>query len=329
MDIPNTARSMILMPKEKLIQMYRGMLRIRHFENRVKDLFAAGEIPGFVHLYLGEEAVAVGACTAIKDDDYITSTHRGHGHILAKGGEMKYMMAELYGKATGYNKGKGGSMHIAWPKLGILGANGIVSGGIPIATGAAFSAKYRKSGQVAVCFFGDGATSEGTFHESINIGSAFNLPVVYVCENNLYGVGTRQRDVRNIDDIADRGAAYGIPGLVVDGNDVIAVYEAVTEAVKRARNGEGPSLLECKTYRWRTHFEGEPDTYRPPEEVAAWLKREPIAPFRKKIIEQGVIDSAEADQIEKDVKKELDEAVEFARSSPLPNPETALEGLWA
>ena len=316
-------------PKEKLIQMYRGMLRIRHFENRVKDLFAAGEIPGFVHLYLGEEAVAVGACTAIKDDDYITSTHRGHGHILAKGGEMKYMMAELYGKATGYNKGKGGSMHIAWPKLGILGANGIVSGGIPIATGAAFSAKYRKSGQVAVCFFGDGATSEGTFHESINIGSAFNLPVVYVCENNLYGVGTRQRDVRNIDDIADRGAAYGIPGLVVDGNDVIAVYEAVTEAVKRARNGEGPSLLECKTYRWRTHFEGEPDTYRPPEEVAAWLKREPIAPFRKKIIEQGVIDSAEADQIEKDVKKELDEAVEFARSSPLPNPETALEGLWA
>jgi len=177
-------------PKEKLVQMYRGMLRIRHFENRVKDLFAAGEMPGFVHLYLGEEAVAVGACSALKDDDYITSTHRGHGHILAKGGEMKYMMAELYGKATGYNKGKGGSMHIAWPKLGILGANGIVSGGIPIATGAAFSSKYRKSGQIAVCFFGDGAASEGTFHEAVNIASAFDLPVVYVCENNLYGVGT-------------------------------------------------------------------------------------------------------------------------------------------
>lgn len=316
-------------PKKKLVQMYSGMLRIRHFENRVKDLFAAGEMPGFVHLYLGEEAVAVGACSALKDDDYITSTHRGHGHILAKGGEMKYMMAELYGKATGYNKGKGGSMHIAWPKLGILGANGIVGGGIPIATGAAFSAKYRKSGQVAVCFFGDGAASEGTFHESVNIASAFDLPVVYVCENNLYGVGTRQRDVRNIEDIADRGTAYGIPGLVVDGNNVIAVYEAVYEAVKRARNGEGPSLLECKTYRWRTHFEGEPDTYRPPEEVKAWLKREPIAPYRKELIEQGVIDETKAKQIEKEVQKELEEAVEFARTSPLPNPETALEGLWA
>jgi len=316
-------------PKKKLVHMYRDMLRIRHFENRVKDLFAAGEMPGFVHLYLGEEAVAVGACSALKDDDYITSTHRGHGHILAKGGEMKYMMAELYGKATGYNKGKGGSMHIAWPKLGILGANGIVGGGIPIATGAAFSAKYRKSGQVAVCFFGDGAASEGTFHESVNIASAFDLPVVYVCENNLYGVGTRQRDVRNIEDIADRGTAYGIPGLVVDGNNVIAVYEAVNEAVKRARNGEGPSLLECKTYRWRTHFEGEPDTYRPPEEVKAWLKREPIAPYRKELIEQGVIDETKAKQIEKEVQKELEEAVEFARTSPLPNPETALEGLWA
>lgn len=316
-------------PKKKLVQMYSGMLRIRYFENRVKDLFAAGEMPGFVHLYLGEEAVAVGACSALKDDDYITSTHRGHGHILAKGGEMKYMMAELYGKATGYNKGKGGSMHIAWPKLGILGANGIVSGGIPIATGAAFSSKYRKSGQVAVCFFGDGAASEGTFHEAVNIASAFDLPVVYVCENNLYGVGTRQRDVRNIEDIADRGAAYGIPGLVVDGNNVIAVYEAVYEAVKRARNGEGPSLLECKTYRWRTHFEGEPDTYRPPEEVKAWLKREPIAPYRKELIEQGVIDETKVEQIEKEVQKELEEAVEFARTSPLPNPETALEGLWA
>jgi len=316
-------------PKEKLVQMYRGMLRIRHFEDRVKDLFAAGEMPGFVHLYLGEEAVAVGACTALKDDDYITSTHRGHGHILAKGGEMKYMMAELYGKATGYNKGKGGSMHIACPELGILGANGIVSGGIPIATGAALSAKYRKSGQVVVCFFGDGAASEGTFHESVNIASAFDLPVVYICENNLYGVGTRQSDVRNIVDIADRGAAYGIPGLVVDGNNVIAVYEAVSEAAKRARNGEGPSLLECKTYRWRTHFEGEPDTYRPPEEVKAWLKREPIAPYRKELIEQGVIDKTKAEQIEKEVQKDLEEAVEFARTSPLPDPETALEGLWA
>jgi pyruvate dehydrogenase E1 component alpha subunit len=315
--------------KEKSIDMYRGMLRIRYFEDRVKDLFAGGEIPGFVHLYLGEEAVAVGACSALEVDDYITSTHRGHGHILAKGGEMKYMMAELFGKATGYNKGKGGSMHIAWPKLGILGANGIVGAGIPIATGAALSAKYRKSGQVAICFFGDGAASEGTFHESVNIASAFHLPVVYVCENNLYGVGTRQSDVRNIDNIADRAVGYGIPGLIVDGNDVMAVYESVSEAVKRARKGEGPSLIECMTYRWRTHFEGEPDTYRPPEEVKAWLKREPIEPYKRKLIDQGVLNEAEAEQIEKDVLHELEEAVAFARESPLPDPETALTGLWA
>lgn len=315
--------------KEKMIQMFRIMLRIRYFEDRVKDLFAAGELPGFVHLYLGEEAVAAGVCSALKDDDYITSTHRGHGHILAKGGEMRYMMAELYGKATGYNKGKGGSMHIAWPELGILGANGIVGGGIPISTGAAFSAKYRKSGQVAACFFGDGAASEGTFHEAVNIASAFDLPVVYICENNLYGVGTRQTDVRNVEDIADRAAGYGIPGVVVDGNDVVAVYEATTQAVDRARRGEGPSLIECKTYRWRTHFEGEPDTYRPKEEVEAWLKREPIAPHRKKLIDSGILTEDEAKQIENDVGKELDEAVEFARTSPFPDPESALEGVYA
>jgi acetoin:2,6-dichlorophenolindophenol oxidoreductase subunit alpha len=314
---------------ESLIQMYRIMLRIRHFENRVKDLFAAGELPGFVHLYLGEEAIASGVCVPLKDDDYITSTHRGHGHIIAKGGEMKYMMAELYGKATGYNKGKGGSMHIAWPELGILGANGIVSGGIPIATGAALSAKYRKSGQVAVCFFGDGASNEGTFHESLNIAGAFDLPIVYICENNLYGVGTQQSDVRRIEDIADRAAGYGMPGIVVDGNDVVAVYEATREAVGRARAGDGPTLIECKTYRWRTHFEGEVDNYRPPEEVAAWLAREPIAPFRNLLVEQGVTTAQEADDIEKAVIQELDEAVEFARQSPFPAPETAMEGLWA
>jgi pyruvate dehydrogenase E1 component alpha subunit len=316
-------------PKEKLLMMYERMLKIRHFEDRVKDLFAAGELPGFVHLYLGEEAVAVGVCVNLNDDDYITSTHRGHGHIIAKGGEMRRMMAELFAKSTGYNKGKGGSMHIAWPKLGILGANGIVSAGIPIATGAAMSAKLRKSGQVVACFFGDGASNEGTFHESLNIAGAFNLPVVYVCENNLYAVGTRQSEVRKIEDIADRAASYGMPGVVVDGNDVIAVYETTKVAVQRARDGEGPTLIECKTYRWRTHFEGEPDTYRPPEEVAAWLKREPIAPYRQLLIDQGVITEADAQVIEKQVITELDEAVEFARQSPFPEPETALADLWA
>jgi pyruvate dehydrogenase E1 component alpha subunit len=305
------------------------MLKIRHFETRVRDLFAAGEMPGFVHLYLGQEAVAVGACAALRADDFITSTHRGHGHIIAKGADMRYMMAELYGKATGYNKGKGGSQHIAWPGLGILGANGIVGAGLPIATGAAMSARLRKSGQVAVCFFGDGASNEGAFHEALNLASAFNLPVVYVCENNLYGVGTRQSRVRKIEDIADRAVGYGIAGLSVDGNSVIAVYEAAKEAVDRAREGGGPTLIECKTYRWRTHFEGEPDTYRPAEEVEAWLKREPIAPYRKLLIEQNAISEREANDIEQRVIREVDEAVEFARTGPLPKPETALEDLWA
>jgi pyruvate dehydrogenase E1 component alpha subunit len=316
-------------PRDTLLLIYERMLKIRHFENRVKDLFAAGEMPGFVHLYLGEEAVAVGACAALNDDDYITSTHRGHGHIIAKGGDVKRMMAELYGKATGYNKGKGGSMHIADPSLGILGANGIVGAGLPIATGAALSAKLRKSGQVAVCFFGDGASNQGTFHEAVNIASAFDLPVVYVCENNLYAVGTRQANVRKVEDIADRGVGYGIPGLAIDGNDVIAVYEACTEAVDRARSGMGPTLIECKTYRWQTHFEGEPDTYRPPEEVEAWLKREPIAPYRRHLIEHSVLTRKEANDIEANIVKELDKAVAFARQSPLPEPESALQDLWA
>ena len=317
------------MARDKIVSMYEGMLKIRHFESRVRDLFAAGEMPGFVHLYLGQEAVAVGACAALEEGDYITSTHRGHGHIIAKGGDVKRMMAELYGKATGYNKGKGGSMHIAAPSLGILGANGIVGGGIPIATGAGLSAKLRQSGQVTVCFFGDGASNQGTFHESINLASAFDLPVVYVCENNLYGVGTRQTNVRKVEDIADRGVGYGIPGLAVDGNDVIAVYEACKEAVGRAREGKGPTLIECKTYRWQTHFEGEPDTYRPPEEVEAWVQQEPIAAYRRLLIEQGVLTEAQADEIEAHVVEKLDQAVEFARQSPLPEPETALEGLWA
>lgn len=316
-------------PGETLILMFERMLKIRHFEERVKNLFAAGELPGFVHLYLGQEAVAAGACAALRDDDYITSTHRGHGHIIAKGGDVKRMMAELYAKATGYNKGKGGSLHIADPTLGILGANGIVGAGIPIATGAALSTKLRKTDQVTICFFGDGAANQGTFHEAINLASAFDLPIVYVCENNLYAVGTRQSQVRKIEDIADRGTAYGIPGLAIDGNNVIAVYEAIKEAVDRARAGEGPTLIECKTYRWRTHFEGEPDTYRPPEEVKAWMRREPIAPYRRQLIESGVLSEAEAQEIESAVLREIDEAVEFGRSSPSPKPESALEDLWA
>jgi acetoin:2,6-dichlorophenolindophenol oxidoreductase subunit alpha len=315
--------------KERYIFMLDRMLKIRKFEERVKELFAAGELPGFVHLYLGQEAVATGVCAALNDEDYITSTHRGHGHILAKGGEMKYVMAELFGRASGYNKGKGGSMHIAWPKLGILGANGLVGMGIPIATGAAFSARYRKSNQVTACFFGDGAANEGTFHECLNLASAFNLPVIFVCENNLYGVGTRQSDLRKVNDIAERATAYGMPGIVVDGNDVLAVFEVTNEAVKLAKNGEGPSLIECKTYRWQTHFEGEPDTYRPSSEVQEWRSREPIAPYKSFLNEHEILSESEILEMEESISRELDQAVEFSRKSAFPNPADALEDLWA
>jgi TPP-dependent pyruvate/acetoin dehydrogenase alpha subunit len=317
-------------PREKLLLMYERMLKIRHFETKVGELFATGDMPGFVHLYLGEEAVAVGACAALGDEDYITSTHRGHGHIIAKGGELKFMMAELYGKATGYNKGKGGSMHIAAPQLGILGADGIVGGGIPIATGSGLSAKLQRTGRVTICFFGDGASNQGTFHESINIAASFGLPVIYVCENNLFGVGTRQCPaVRKIENVADRAVGYGIPGVVVDGNDVLAVYEAASEAVKRARAGEGPTLMECKTYRWHTHFEGEPDTYRDPAEVKAWVAKEPIGRLKATLLKEKVLTEDEAQAIEQGVVEELEAAIRFAYDSPAPDLAEALTDVYA
>lgn len=314
---------------EKMLTMYRQMLRIRYFEDRVSKLFAEGVLPGFVHLYLGEEAVAVGVCSALNDDDYITSTHRGHGHIIAKGGRLDRAMAELYGKRTGYNKGKGGSMHMAHTELGILGANGIVGGGIPIATGAGLSAKMRGTKQVAVAFFGDGGSNQGTFHEAINLASAFDLPVIYVCENNLYGVGTRQSKVRKVEHIADRAVGYAIPGVIVDGNDVLAVYRAASEAVERARRGEGPTLIECKTYRWHTHFEGEPDTYRTKEEIAEWKAKEPIGRFEAYLTEEKIATPQELESIRREVMDELEAAVRFAEASPEPELPEALEDVYA
>jgi acetoin:2,6-dichlorophenolindophenol oxidoreductase subunit alpha len=311
------------------LKMYKDMLRIRHFEEKVKELDMKGKLPGFFHLYTGQEAVAVGTCSVINSDDYITSTHRGHGHLIAKGGDLGKAMAELYARETGYNKGRGGSMHIAAPDLGMLGANGIVGAGIPIATGAALSAKYQKNGKVAVCFFGDAASSQGTFHEALNIGASFDLPVVYVCENNLYGVSTKQCDVRKIEDIADRAKAYGMPGYIVDGNDVEAVYNTVNEAVSRARKGEGPTLIECKTYRHYTHFTGEPDTYRPKEEVAAWKAKDPIKAYADKLIKEGTADENTLNKIEKEVIEEIDKAVEFAENSPKAKPESALLDVYA
>ena len=315
--------------KEKLIDMLKTMIRIRRFEERVVEKFAAGEIPGFVHSYIGEEAVATGACANLRPDDYITSTHRGHGHVIAKGGKTDRMMAELYGKKTGYCKGKGGSMHIADVDIGILGANGIVGAGIPIAGGAALSAKMRGTDQVAVCFFGDGATNTTRFHEGINLASIWKLPVVYVIENNQYAESTSISYAANIANLTDRAAAYGIPGKPVDGNDVLAVYEAVGEAVARARKGEGPTIIECKTYRWRGHFEGDMQTYKPKEEVEEWMKKEPIPRFRKKLIETGVLTEKEAGEINQGMLEEMDEAVKFAKESPFPAPEETLEGVYA
>jgi pyruvate dehydrogenase E1 component alpha subunit len=315
--------------KEKLIDMYRVMFRIRTFEERVSKEFGAGHIGGFVHLYTGEEAVATGACANLKPDDYVTSTHRGHGHVIAKGGKTNLMMAELYGKRTGYNKGKGGSMHIADVDSGILGANAIVAGGIPIAGGAALSAKMRGTDQVTICFFGDGASNTSRFHEGVNLASIWKLPIVYVIENNMYAESTPISYAVNIAHIADRAAAYGIPGKTVDGNDVLAVYEAVGEAVARAKSGEGPTLVECMTYRYLGHYEGDTQTYRTKEETEEWHKKDPIPRFRKKLVEMGILTEKGADRIEQEILKELDEAVKFADESPLPEPEEALEDVYA
>ncbi len=315
--------------KGKLIDMYRRMVRIRVFEERVRKEFAAGNIGGFVHLYSGEEATAVGACANLTDADYITSTHRGHGHLIAKGGKTDKMMAELYAKKTGYNKGKGGSMHIADVEIGILGANGIVGGGIPIAGGAALSAQTRGTDQVAVCFLGDGASNTSRFHEGINLAACWKLPVVYVIENNQYAESTRIVETCRLTNVADRAIAYGIPGVTVDGNDVLAVYEAVAEAVGRARKGEGPSIVECKTYRHHGHYEGDTMTYRTDKEVEEWKKRDPIVRFRNKLGEMGVLSKEGADKIDQEINEEIEQAVKFAEESPLPAPEEALEDVYA
>ena len=319
------------MDKQLQLKLFEKMYQIRRFEETARDVVYKGEIPGAVHLYIGEEAIATGACAAIKEDDYITSTHRGHGHALAKGARPDKCMAELYGKETGYCKGKGGSLHIAAPELGMLGANGIVGAGIPIATGSAMASKKLKTGRVTLCFFGDGAANQGTFHESINLGSAFSLPIVYIIENNLFGVSCRQDTVRNVKLLSDRAAAYGIPGVTINGNDVEEVYSTVKEAAERARRGEGPMIIECMTYRWRGHFEGEPEVvaYRSADEVDEWKAKCPIKDYRKKLIAQDNIYEKEIKEIEQRVDKQIEEALQFAKESKLPALETALEDIYA
>ena len=309
----------------------KKMLQIRFFEEKIVDQYARGNIPGLAHLYIGEEAVAVGACTNLNDDDMITSTHRGHGHCIAKGADLNRMMAELFGKKDGYCKGKGGSMHIADMNIGMLGAMGIVGSGGPIAVGAALAAKKRKTGQAVICFFGDAATNTGAFHESANFASLYQLPVVFVCENNLYGISVSMKRHTRVKHIADRAAGYAIPAVKVDGNDVVKVYEAVGKAVESARKGKGPTLVECKTYRFRGHFEGDPnlgERYRTRKEMEQWKTKCPIKRHKSRILKEKLATKKEMAQLEKEVHRQIEDAMSYAERSPFPAGEETLEDVF-
>ena len=316
-----------------LMEMLRRMMRIRHFEEAVINLVERGEIVGAAHSYIGQEAVAVGACMALRDDDWITGNHRSHGHPIAKGGNVRTAMAELLGKATGICKGKGGSMHLADFSIGILGESGILGSAIPTAVGAALGSMLQGNDRVAVPFFGDGASNEGAFHESINLAAVWKLPVIFLCENNQYAVTSSFKKMVAVENIADRAAAYAIPGVLVDGQDVIAMYEAVTVAVARARDGQGPSLIEGRTYRYQDHSLGlgrivrEP--YRDEAEVEEWKLRDPIDIHKARLLEQSIATQEEIDQVENEVKEQIEDAITFARESPYPEPSALFEDMFA
>lgn len=304
--------------KELKTALYKMHL-IRLFEEGAEDSYTRGLIHGTMHLSIGQEASAVATCMPLSDSDYITSTHRGHGHCIGKGADVKRMFAEFFGKEDGYCHGRGGSMHIADVSKGNLGANGIVGGGLPIATGAALTAKRLKTGAVAVCFFGDGANNEGAFHESLNMASIWKLPVVYVCENNRYGMSTSTERSTSVPNIAVRAAAYSMPGITVDGNDFSAVAEAVDTAVQRARNGDGPSLVENLTYRWRGHSKSDRNRYRTKDEIESWIEKDPIKRFRSQLTEHGVLTDSEADAIAEAAHQEVQDGIAFAQASPAPS----------
>ena len=314
---------------ETLLSLYRTMMTVRKFETLAGELFAAGKIPGFIHLSVGQEGSSVGVCSVLRPDDYLTTTHRGHGHVIAKGGDLKRMVAELMGRKTGYCKGKGGSMHIADFSLGILGANGVVAGGFPIIVGAGLSIKLRKTDQVAVCFFGDGASNRGPFHEALNMAGIWKLPILFVCENNCYASTTKTSYACSVIDIATRAKGYGIPGVSVDGNDVLAVRHAAAEAVDRARRDEGPTLLENKTYRRRGHFEGDPQKYRDQSEVTEWeQKNDPLFRFATVLKKKKMLTKDWEEKIAAQIDADLKEAVDFAEQSEWPSPGEALEDLF-
>ncbi len=314
--------------KEKLLWIYERMRLIRTFEDRVAELFTAGNLPGFVHLYAGEEAIAAGVCAHLTDRDFITSTHRGHGHCIAKGVDVKAMMAELYGRATGSCKGKGGSMHIADVDKGMLGANGIVGGGGPLACGSGLTAKVLGTDQVTACFYGDGAAEQGTMHEAMNLASIWKLPVVFVCENNLFAESTPWTYHGASKSFADRATAYNMPGVLVDGTDLFAVYEAAGEAVARARRGEGPSLIETKAFRYYGHFQGDAIAYRTEADLASYRARDPIEQFRKRVLERSLVSEAELAEIDARATQTMDEAVHYAEQSPYPAVEECLTDVY-
>jgi pyruvate dehydrogenase E1 component alpha subunit len=301
------------------LALYRTMLTIRVFEQRVAREFRTGDIPGFVHMYIGEEAVAAGVCANLEDSDYVTSTHRGHGHCIAKGCDLRRMMAEIYGREDGLCRGRGGSMHIADFSRGMLGANAIVGGGIALATGAGLASSVRGGGRVAVAFFGDGAANQGVLHESLNLAAIWKLPVLYVCENNGFAESTPAAYATSVPDVASRAASYGIPGVVVDGADVLAVYAAAHEAVQRARAGDGPTLLEVKTYRFMGHFEGDPDRYRDDDDRRLTRERDAVATLRERLISSGASTEGELDGLREELEAAVSDAVEFARASPFPS----------
>ncbi len=317
-----------MIPQDQALKVYQTMLSIRRFECRVEQLMKDQKIYGVAHLYIGQEAVAAGVCAHLSPNDFVASTHRGHGHIIAKGGQFDRMMAELFARSTGYCKGKGGSMHIADMKRGMLGANGIVGAGTPLATGAGLSAKVRGTDQVSVGFFGDGAANQGTFLEALNIAATMSLPVIYVCENNGYAVGTKWMTTAKHPDVAARASGLGLPGKIVDGQDVAAVYDGAAEAVARARRGEGPTLLECKTYRYRAHA-GVWNDPRNPDEVASWEERDPILMFARRLVAEGIATEGQLQAMEQMLEQELDAAVEFAQNSPFPELEEATTDVYA
>jgi pyruvate dehydrogenase E1 component alpha subunit len=323
-----TSELAVNLDAETLLHMFRQMVKIREFEEAAGRMAEQAKIPGAVHLYVGEEAVAVGVCNELTPADAIASTHRGHGHCIAKGGDVKLMFAELYGRATGYCHGKGGSMHIADLDLGILGANGIVAGGAPMAMGAAFASKYRKDGTVCVLFCGDGATNEGAWHESMNFAGLYQLPLITVVENNHWGEWTRQENQAPITELYVRAQSYAMPAVRVDGQDILAVNAAAREAVDRARNGGGPSLIECDTYRFHDHIGRAEREIRPKEEVDYWRSRDPIDILRGVLVQKSILTGDSAERIVEEVRKEIEEAVAFAESSPMPDPADLLKDVY-